>query len=83
MRPLEDFLGKIKKTILKEQILKEDIIFVIKKETGIELLKESIHNTGRKIKISSHPAIKNDIFLKKERILSSLKEKGIFVEGII
>ena len=82
MRPLEDFLEKIKKTILRGQILKDDIVRIIKKETGIEVPVNEITVSNKKIKISSYPAIKNEIFLKKSFILSGLKERGIYIDGI-
>lgn len=85
MEHLKNFLEKAKKSLLGNQTLKEDIVSVIKEKTGIELLNKDISIINKKIKISAHPVIKNEIFLKKVTIISSLKEKqkNLLIEGII
>jgi hypothetical protein len=69
-----DFLKIFKNLLSHEELLREDIIFSIKKYTGKELEKKQLQIKNSVCNLTCHPAIKNEIFLKKSEIMSSLNE---------
>lgn len=71
---LGDFLTLFKNLLSHEELIREDIINSIYTHTGIQLEKKQLTIQNSLCSITCHPAIKNELFLKKKEILNSLKE---------
>lgn len=71
---LSDFLNVFKHLLSHEEIIREDIIESIKNHTGVSLEKKQLTIKNSVCEINCHPALKNEIFLKKKIIMNSLKE---------
>lgn len=56
------------------------IIESIKKETGIELAKENVEIKGDNLKLNCNSVFKNEIYMHKEGIESTLKSQKIFLK---
>lgn len=68
-----DFLKIFKNLISHEEILREDIIASIHTHTGIELEKKQLQIKNSMCILECHPALKNEIVLKKKEIMNSLR----------
>ena len=80
MLNITNFLEKFLKLDKDNNFKLATIIEVIKKETGIELKKEDIEIKGEQIKIKTNPVIRNEIFMHKDFVESSLKSQKIFLK---
>lgn len=58
------------------------ILYVIKKETGLELSKEMLEIKGDNLKIKCNPVFRNEIFMHQSQIESSLKSQKVFLKLI-
>lgn len=56
------------------------ILAVIKKETGVELLKEMLEIKGDNIKLNCNPVFRNEIFMHELEIEAGLKSQKIFLK---
>ena len=75
MEQIGSFFEKIKKNISYDLDLKKEIVFLIKENTGIEVLEKNITLKNGLLYISEKPILKNEIKIKKEKILSSFKDR--------
>lgn len=71
---LGDFLNIFKNLLSHEELLREDILSSIKKHTDISLDKKQISIKNSICSIECHPALRSEIFLKKNDIMKSLRE---------
>jgi len=74
MKNISDFLGKFQIIISSDDDLKESIILAIKNTIGIVLNKKDLKVLGDTVFIKTSPVIKNEIFLKKEKIIKKINE---------
>ncbi len=58
------------------------ILDIIKKQTGLELSKESLEIKGDNLKIKCNPVFRNEIFMHQTQIESTLKSSKIFLKII-
>lgn len=71
-----DFLKKFKNLVPFEKTIKDNLIQIIKEETGILLPKESISFHNNVVFINTIPVIKNELFMRKQRLLSEMKKRN-------
>lgn len=79
---IDAFLDKFKKAIGFSGLEKEIVLDLIKKEFGISLEKEDVRIFKKIIYLNISPVFKNEILIRKDKILKSLKEKNISVLDI-
>ena len=72
---ISQYLEKFKNIGGAERFLKETLIFLINKEVGVEVRPENIILKNGEAIIKVSPAIKNAIFIKKEKIIKKIEEK--------
>lgn len=85
MNHLSDYLLKFKKTLFRGQEIREGIVVIIKEVVGVEISTKNVEIRNQKLKISTHSVIKNELKLKKNKIILRISEvlgKGV-VEEII
>jgi len=70
-----EYLKKFTKITPPDDFLKEIILEGVKTEIGIDIDKKNITVSGGIVYIKTSPIIKNEIFMKKEKIISIIKEK--------
>ncbi|MBI2045944.1 MAG: hypothetical protein HYT28_00785 [Parcubacteria group bacterium] len=73
--PIIDFLKKFKTFVPQEKIMRDELIRVVKEETGILLSKENISFHNNMVFINTSPTIKNELFMRKKHLLSEMKKK--------
>ena len=82
MNNLEDFLKKFKTLIGTKSLEAEIISKEISACLGMEIPKEKILVKGSVVSVSAAPALKSQIFMKKQQILGAFKKypelKNIF-----
>ena len=66
---IERFLQKFSKGVQSAEFQKEKIIEIIKKNTQIELTKNDLEIKEYVLMIKSSPAVKNKLFISKNKIL--------------
>lgn len=77
------YLHKFKNLTPKQDEVRESIINILKEDYNIEIDKENISYRNKKVFISTHPLIKNEIFINKKKLLDRIKEKNVYkVEDI-
>ena len=74
MIELKDLLGRFGKILETGEGSKRLVVEVIKDDTGILIESEKIKIKNGTIFLNIKPIYKNEIFLKKEKIFSKLKE---------
>jgi len=74
MNPISNFFEKFKKLIQNSGLQKQAVIEAIKTITNIEVESKKIRFGENSIYINIPPAIKFQIFLKKEKILNEIKK---------
>jgi len=74
MQNISSFLDKFKTIIKDDKELKNIILLVIKKNTNLQIKDSSFSVKNGIILIKEKPPIKNEIFMKKEKILNELKQ---------
>ncbi len=72
---IASYLDKFKDIGQGEKLLKQVIIEVVKEMIGVKIEAKSISMKNGELFLKVSPAIKNLIYIKKEAILSKLKEK--------
>jgi len=75
MEQISFYLKKFENLGLKESNIKKTVADCIKDATGIELSVEDIEVTNNQIKINKTGVEKTEIFIKKSKIESAIKEK--------
>lgn len=74
MNHLSDYLTKFKKTLFKGQEIREGVVNVLREIIGVEILTKDIEVKSRRVKVIAHSVIKNEIKLKKEKIILKLNK---------
>ena len=69
---ISSFLEKFSKNIKSNEVYKQQIIEIIKTNTQISIPEEEIEIKDYIIYTKSSPAIKNKLFISKEKIMSDL-----------
>ena len=69
---ISKFLGKFSKNIKSTETDRQKILEIIEKNTQIKILPEEIEIKDYIIYIKSSPAIKNKLFIYKEKILENI-----------
>ncbi len=85
MKNIGNFLDKFKNKAVKEIYIRDNIVKIIKKITNIDINIENIDINSGVLKVKLASSIeKNEIFIKKDRILKEIKEKisGIRISDI-
>lgn len=75
MKNLSSFLDKFKNITPPERFVKEVFIKVVSDTTEITLLKNEIDVRGSVLFITTQPAIKSELFLKKDLLLEKLNQE--------
>lgn len=70
-----DFLKKFKNFVPLEKTIKDTLVEIVQEETGILLPKESVSVHNNVIFIHTTPAIKNELFMRKQRLLFEMKKR--------
>jgi hypothetical protein len=74
MIEIKDLLLNFKNILVFESFKKEEICRIISEEIKIEIKPEDISLKNGIISLNIKPIYKNEIFLKKDKIFSKLKE---------
>ena len=75
MKDIKHFFDKFNSVAVKE-IKKRDFIFeLLKKEIGEEIPTENLNFRGGVLTIKTSQIVKNQIFIKKKRLISLISEK--------
>jgi hypothetical protein len=74
MLSISTFFDKFKDAAGKEIALRQSVITAIKIHIPTELLIKDISIRNKIVRIQAGPALKNQIFIKKESILKSIQE---------
>ena len=73
MIEIKDILAKFSNLLISEELKKEIISGVVFKNTGIKIQKEDIKIKNGTLFLNTKPINKNEILLKKEKIISELE----------
>jgi len=79
MNNIADFFQKFLNLEKNNQAKTSIILETIKEKTGLEIKKESLEIKGDRLKINVSPIFRNEIFMRKEEIENSLRNKNIFL----
>ncbi len=74
MIQLKELLIKINNILISEEVKKNLVVDSVFRNTGLKIKKEEIEIKNGIIYLNIKPIYKNEIFFKKEKILSYLKE---------
>ncbi len=74
MIEIKDLLLNFKNLLVSEEAKKEIIANVIKETTGIKIASENIDFKKGVLRLETKPIYRNEIFMKREQILTKLKE---------
>lgn len=77
MKGIKEFLERYKTTLLKSDSIREDISLTIREITGVALKNSDFKIERNEIVLLVSPIKKNQIFLYKSQILSSLKNTSV------
>lgn len=75
MIEIKDLLIGLKNIVLAEEIKKEKIVLVLKTILKTEIKTEDVQIKNGVLFLNIKPLFKNEIFLKKEKILTMLTEE--------
>jgi hypothetical protein len=73
MKEFSSLLKKLYSALNKETVERENVLFVLKNNAGITLKSGDIFIKDGVLEICASPTVKNEIKLKEEAVLSSLK----------
>lgn len=73
MQNLRDYLDKFKNIIVGSKFEKDAIISIIRDTTKIQLKDTDFDIKNFTIRLTTSPAVKGEIFMRKQKILESLK----------
>lgn len=71
---INKFLEKFIKLVSTGDMVLNEIVFMIKKNTNFELKKENLTFKNGYISLKCSPLVKGEIMMKKDKILSDLRE---------
>ena len=72
---IKNFLNKFLELKNKNSFLKETLVDIIKKEINFLIKEEDIEINNIEIKIKTNPTVKNELFIKKDKILKEFNKK--------
>ena len=72
---IKNFLNKFLELKNKNSFLKETLINIINSQLNIIIKENQIEISGKNILIKTTPLIKNEIFIKKDKILGEFNKK--------
>ncbi|MBU6389941.1 hypothetical protein KGQ31_00130 [Patescibacteria group bacterium] len=75
MEQISFFLEKFKTLGQKEAVLKGVFLDCVLAVTGVSLPNDSVSFRGDTFFVKTHPALKNELYIKKERILSEFTKQ--------
>jgi hypothetical protein len=75
---ISGFLEKFKKFDHSKTLQNENIIRCIEKVIGVTVDKKNLEIKDGILRISGSPALRQEIFLKKEHLLPLIKAEGVF-----
>jgi hypothetical protein len=75
MLNLESLLERFRKSIGRNVLAKESVVFAVESVTGIKLKPEEISIKEFTLEINSSPVKKNEIKLKEEKVLSEIRNQ--------
>ncbi len=74
MNPLQSFLERFQKVLTYPGQIKKDVLACFKKIAGISLEEKEIEIRSNVIYLKTGPAIKNAVFMHKQKLLKDLQE---------
>jgi hypothetical protein len=74
MKQISSFLEKFSRLIKDNKDLKKEILLAVKSAANISLDEKNISIKNGTLYIKEKPQVKNEIFMKKEKILSSIEQ---------
>jgi hypothetical protein len=80
---IKNLLSRFSKKLLDKSEVEENTILIIKDILNIDLNQDNLSFKNKKIILKTRSLIKVQVVLKKEKILTLLKERGFDVEDII
>jgi hypothetical protein len=78
VNPLEGFFAKFARFLEQPQAQKKRIIELVKEKTGILLAEKDFEIKNNIVYILKNPAIKSEIFMRKNQLLKELKSASIY-----
>lgn len=70
-----DFLKKFKTFVPRGKVIIDELVQVVHEETGVLLQREAVSFRNNVAFINTTPAIKNELFMRKHRILLKIHER--------
>lgn len=77
MNNLDSFLKKILQKVHQSETIDKEVVEIIRKHTNTPITKDIFSIKDKILITNTHPAIKQDLLLKKEKILEDFKNKSI------
>ncbi len=74
---LSGYLARFKTIFQTPNLLKHEVILAIQEHTALEFLPSEIKIDRGIIRVTSSPAARSEVILKKGAILRSLRDRGI------
>lgn len=74
MKSIGNFFDRFNSIAIKEVRKRMFVSEIIKKELGIDIPFESISFIGDEIRIKTNPVIRNQIFIKAQKLISIIKK---------
>ncbi len=74
MLEIKDLLARFEGILVKEEFKKEAVREIISKIVGFEIKSEELNIKNGTLYLNIKPIYKNEIFLKKERIIKELEK---------
>ncbi len=75
-KDIKSMLVKAGGALAFSENLKNEVVYAVNKILNINVPASSISLKRRIVFVSAHPAVKNEIAMKKEKILKILQERG-------
>lgn len=72
---LSSFFRRFKTVTIPDESVRKAFSDIVREKTGIEISIEYITVRNGEILVKTNPAIKNELFIKKQEILEAVKEK--------
>ncbi len=74
MIEIKDLLSGFRNALLSEELKKETILTILKEIARVDAKREDIEIKGDTLYLNIKPIYKNQIFMKREEILSRIRE---------
>lgn len=73
MKDFKSLLKKVYESLNKDTLERENVLYALKNSTGVTLTSSNVFIRDGVLEITASPVVKNEIKLKEEAILSTLK----------